>query len=216
MASLSVQYGCYPAELFQALVDARAQSKAKCQNLSVEYRGNVEDEAIFLIKQDGNAMVQFRVRDETLKQKDLPFDDWMDSDRIRKQIARQTPSEPTSTPIENLRAGMKKINVDATVLETPKPKQVHTQFGNLVMMAHTYVEDETGKVKLCLWDQQINCVHEGDVVQIRNASVATFKGEKQLRLGKSGSLTVVRNEPADSKPRPSTTNKKAAKKMVCA
>ncbi len=215
LASLSVQYGCYPAELFQALVTARAQSKASCQNLSVEYRGNVDNEAIFLIKQDGVAMVQFRVPDETLQQKNLAFDDWMESDRIRKQIAKQNPSEPTFVQIQNLRSGMKKVNLDATVLETPKPKQVHTQFGNLVMMANTYVEDETGKIKLCLWDQQIGSVREGDVVQLRNASVATFKGEKQLRLGKNGTLAVIRKAPAGAKPRASGP-KKVAKKIVCA
>jgi hypothetical protein len=179
LASLSVQYGCYPAEIFQAMVEAREGEKsiAACQNLTIEYRGTFDNEAIFLIKQNGNAQVQFRVNEETLKRKDLGFDSWMDSDRIRKQIARQNPTEPISSQVGNLRHGMKKVNVDqAKVLDTPQPKQVHTQFGNTIMMANVYVEDESGKIKLCLWDEQIKSVKAGDVIQIKNASVATFKG----------------------------------------
>lgn len=216
LATLSVQYGCYPAELFQAMVAARqtGESKAACQNLTVEYRGSVDDEAIFLIKQNGNAQVQFRVEEETLQQKDLAFDNWMDSDRIRKQIARQNPQEPTSTSISDLRHGMKKVNVDeARVLDTPEPKQVHTQFGNTITMANVYVEDESGKIKMCLWDEQVKSVHAGDVIQIKNASVATFKGEKQLRLGKTGAITVLRSE---QKKAPPAKAKKPAKKVIYA
>ncbi len=212
LASLSVQYGVYPAELFQTLLAAKENGKATCQDLTVEYRGNVDDESIFMIKQNGNAVVQFRVTDETLQQKNIAFDNWMDSDRIRKQIAKQNPSEPSSIYIRDLRHGMKKVNVDALVLETPQPKQVHTQFGNTVMMANVYIEDESGKIKLCLWDQQISTIVAGDNIQIRNASVATFKGEKQLRLGKNGTLTVAQNTSL-------TANQAVAgkaKKVVCA
>jgi replication factor A1 len=212
LASLSVQYGVYPAELFQALVAARENGKATCQNLTVEYRGNVDEEAIFLIKQNGNALVQFRVNEETLQQKNIPFENWMESDKIRKQMAKQNPAEPVSTPVRELRYGMKKVNVDALVLETPQPRQVHTQFGNSVMMANAYIEDETGKIKLCLWDQQVNSVAEGDTIQIRNASVATFKGEKQLRLGKNGTLTVIQS--GTSKTKHAAAGE--AKKVVCA
>ncbi len=195
LASLSIQYGCYPAELFQALLTAKENKKAACQNLTVEYRGDVDQEAIFLIKQNNNALVQFRVNQETLQQKDIAFENWMDSDRIRKQIAKQNPAEPVTTYVRDLRHGMKKVNVDALVLDTPQPKQVHTQFGNAVMMANVYIEDETGKIKLCLWDSQVNTIEAGNSIQIRNASVATFKGEKQLRLGKNGTLTVVGRQP---------------------
>ena len=217
LASLSVQYGCYPAELFQALVAAKEtrEGKGVCQNLTVEYRGSIDNEAIFLIKQNGIAQVQFRVNEETLKQKDLGFDSWMESDRIRKQIARQNPSEPVSTQVSDLRHGMKKVNVDqAKVLDSPQPKQVHTQFGNTIMMANVYVEDESGKIKLCLWDDQIKTVTAGDVIQIKNASVATFKGEKQLRLGKTGTITVLKNE--QPKPNQTTKTKKPTEKVVYA
>ena len=50
IALLSVKHNIYPAEVFQALVKARDNEKAVCGNLTVEYRGKVKDETIFLDK----------------------------------------------------------------------------------------------------------------------------------------------------------------------
>jgi replication factor A1 len=199
LASLSVQYGVYPAELFQALVAARQNKKASCQGLAVEYRGSVDSEAIFLIKQNDKVVVQFRVAETTLLQKDIAFENWMDTDKIRKQIAKQNPAGPTSSYIRDLRHGLKKINLEAKVLEIQEPRMVHTQFGSNALLANAVIEDETGKIKLCLWDQQVHAVAVGDTIQITNASVSTFKGEKQLRLGKTGTITVTQS--TSSKPK---------------
>jgi replication factor A1 len=185
-----VQYSVYPAELFQALVAAREHNKATCQNLTVEYRGSVDKEAIFLIKQDNKVIVQFRVAEETLLQKNIVFENWMDTDKIRRQMAKLNPAEPVSASISNLRHGMKKINLKAKVLEIQEPRMVHTQFGSNALLANAIIEDDSGKIKLCLWDQQVHAVAVGDVIQLTNASVSTFKGEKQLRLGKNGVLAV--------------------------
>ncbi len=210
LASLSVQYGVYPAELFQALVIARENKNASCQDLNVEYRGTVDNEAIFLIKQNNNVVVQFRVPEETLLQKNLAFDNWMDTDKIRKQIAKLNPSGPTSTYIRDLRHGMKKINLEAKVLEIEEPRMVHTQFGSNALLANAIIEDDTGKIRLCLWDQQVQSVAVGDMIQLTNASVSTFKGEKQLRLGKAGTLIVTERSPSKTKSQPKVASKNVA------
>jgi replication factor A1 len=212
LASLSVQYGVYPAELFQALVAARDAGKTTCENLTIEYRGSVDDEAIFLIKEDGKVVSQFRVTEQTLQQNDHNFESWVQNDRIRKQIAKQNPAEPVTTEIRDLRHGMKKVNVEAHVVETPEPKMVHTQFGNSALLTNAIIEDDSGRIQLCLWDQQVNAVAVGDKIKISGASVSTFKGEKQLRLGKTGTVTVLHND-GDSTVLPPTGN---GKKVVCA
>jgi replication factor A1 len=210
LASLSVQYGVYPAELFQALVAARENKKAICQGLTVEYRGSVDGEAIFLIKQNDKVVVQFRVEETTLLQKDIAFENWMDTDKIRKQIAKQNPAGSVSTYIRDLRHGLKKINLEAKVLEIQEPRMVHTQFGSNALLANAVIEDETGKIKLCLWDQQVHAVAVGDTIQVTNASVSTFKGEKQLRLGKTGILTVTQSSPSLTKSQAKVASKNVA------
>jgi replication factor A1 len=213
LASLSVQYGVYPAELFQSLVNAKEHKKSQCQGLTVEYRGSVDGEAIFLIKQENSVLVQFRVAEETLLEKDMSFDNWMNSDKIQKQIAKQNPAQPMSFSIKDLRHGMKKVNLAAKVLQVEEPRMVHTQFGNSALLANAIIEDETGKIKLCLWDQQVKAVSVGDAIQISNASVATFKGEKQLRLGKTGAVTVSQAGNSVGKTKPKAEGKE---KVICA
>lgn len=213
LASLSVKYNVYPTELFNSLVTAKEKGKSKCGDLSVEYRGSIHTEAIFLIKKETNVVVQFRVEEELLTRKDIRFEHWMDTDKIRKQIAKQNPAEPTSTLIKDLRIGMKKVNLDAQVLEVPKPQMVHTQFGNSALLTNAWIEDQTGKIKLSLWDQQVNAIVAGDTIQIKNATVAAFKGEPQLRLGKNATITVTQENPANAEKATKTTS---TKKVVCA
>jgi replication factor A1 len=190
LAFISAQHEVYPTELFQALINAKDTGKATISDLSVEYRGNINDQAIFLIKEEGKVVAQFRVPEDTLKRKDVSFDNWMDTNRIKKEIAKQNPA-PSHYKIEDLRVGMKKINIIAEVFETAEPSKVHTQFRDNAVVSNAIIGDETGKILLCLWDQQIGSVSVGDHIEVKNAHVATFKGEKQLRLGKNGSITVI-------------------------
>ncbi len=187
LAFISAQHNVYPTELFQALLQAKGQGKSVVEDLTVEYRGSVNDQAIFLIKNDGGVVAQFRVPEETLSKGDVSFDNWMDTGKVRREIARQIPA-PSHVKIEDLRVGMKKVNVIAEVLETSQPSKVHTQFRDNALVSNAVIGDETGTILLCLWDQQVNAVSVGDCIEVSNSHVATFKGDKQLRLGKNGKI----------------------------
>ncbi len=199
IALLSVKHNIYPSEVFQALIKARNNETAVCGNLSVEYRGKVKDEIIFLIKKEDRAVAQFRVDEQFLSRKDNPFESWMSTEKITKKIAKQN-TDSVFTSVNALRAGMKRVNVKAEVLEIPKPVQVHTQFGNTVMVVNALVQDDTGKIKLCLWEGQINAVTVGENIEIKNAHVCVFRGERQLRLGKKGILSPRQNAAEAIKP----------------
>jgi len=193
LAFLSVKQGIYLAELYEAMVAAREKGKIKCQNLLVEYRCSIKNEAIFLITKDSKIVLQFRVEEELLQKKDICFEHWMDTDKVRKQMNRQSFSPKASVLVQDLRHGMKKVNLEAKVLEIPTPSTVQTRYGNSAKVTNAWIEDETGKVKLCLWNEQAELFCVGDTVQIKNATVSTFKGERQLRLGKNGTATVLGN-----------------------
>jgi hypothetical protein len=191
IALLSVKYNVSPSEIIQALINARQHERAACGGLNVECRGKVKGETVFLITKDRAVVAQFPVREEFLFRTDTSFEIWMNTDKIRKKMAKQT-SENQFTQVNDLQAGTKKANLRANVLEIPKPSQVHTQFGNTVMVANAVVGDESGKIKLCLWEAQIGAVSVGDAIELRSAQVCMFRGEKQLRLGKNGLLTVLK------------------------
>jgi hypothetical protein len=190
LAFIAAQNDVYPTELFAALAESKDESKRTVGELTVEYRGNVSNQAIFLITKEGKVIAQFRVPEETLSRTDVSFDSSMETGRVRKEIAKQNPA-PSHLKIDSLRVGMKKINVNATVMEVSEPSKVHTQFRDNAIVSNAVIEDETGKMLLCLWDQQVNTVHIGDCIEVKNAHVALFKGEKQLRLGKNGTITIL-------------------------
>ncbi len=190
LAFLSVKHNVYLSELYQALISAKVTGKSTCGDLTIDYRGTIKHQAIFLITKANKVVVQFRVAEEFLLRKNISFESWLDTDKIRRQVTKQNLGIDL-TFIQNLRRGMKKINLKAEVLEIKEPVIVNTQFGSRVKVTDVWIADETGKVKLCLWGEQTNLPFAGDTVQIKGASVRAFKGENLLSLGRYGTLSVL-------------------------
>jgi replication factor A1 len=76
-------------------------------------------------------------------------------------------------------------------LEVEETKHVVTRHGNHAIVAKALIADETGTIKLCLWNGQIASVSPGDIVQIENAQVSSFRGERHMSLGKKGTLSNI-------------------------
>ena len=93
--------------------------------------------------------------------------------------------------IADLRNGMKRVSVEATVVEKGTPRQVMSKYGTeTYSVADAIVSDESGKIKLTLWNEQIAQVKVNDKIRIENGYVTSFKGEVQLNVGKFGKMTV--------------------------
>jgi replication factor A1 len=93
--------------------------------------------------------------------------------------------------IKDLQNGMKRISVEAKVVEKGDVREVRSRFGNeTYRIVDAVVADESGSIKLTLWNEQIDQVNVGDNVKIDNGYVTSFKGEIQLNVGKFGKLAV--------------------------
>ena len=114
----------------------------------------------------------------------------METDRIRRYLAKKARTA-TANSIKDLRTGMNHVNLKVKILEVAEPKHVVTRYGNHASVAKVLIADETGAIKLCLWNGQIEAVSAGDTVQIENAQVSAFRGERQMSLGKTGTLRNV-------------------------
>jgi replication factor A1 len=189
LAFLSVKHNVDPDKLFQALVSIKEREKVRCESLSIEFRGRVRDEKIFLIMKDSKVVAQFRASESFLAEVVNPLRKFMDCDRIRRYLARKADAFQSSF-IGGLRVGMKHVNLSAKVLEISKSVSVSTRFGTSAVVANALIGDKTGTIKLTLWNAQIGSVSVGDNVQIRDAQAFAFKGEKQLRIGRKGTLSV--------------------------
>jgi replication factor A1 len=192
LAFLSVKYEVDPDVLFNALVYAGENQKSKCGNLSIELRGETQDKAVFLILKESKVVAQFPIFKEFLLERDNPVKRFMKTDMIRRHLVKKNKGSH-SLPIRDLRTGMSQINLKAKVLEIPTPKLVFTRFGNYASVANALIADETGTIKLCLWNGQIGSISVGDTIQVENARASTFRGERQLNVGKKGTLSNIKN-----------------------
>jgi len=93
--------------------------------------------------------------------------------------------------IRDLRNGMKRVSVEAKVIEKSDPREVLSRFKDEThKVATAIIADETGTIKMTLWNEQINQVNVNNIVKVDNGYVSSFKGEIQLNVGRYGKLTV--------------------------
>jgi len=93
--------------------------------------------------------------------------------------------------IKELRNGMRRVEVEAKVLEKSPTREVMSRYKDVVhRVATAIVSDDTGKIKLTLWNEQIGQVNVNDNVKVENGYITTFRGEMQLNVGRYGKLTV--------------------------
>ena len=86
---------------------------------------------------------------------------------------------------------MKRVTVEANVVEKGETRQVKSRYKDETYdVADAVVADETGSIKLTLWNEQIDQVDVGNKVKIENGYVTSWSGQLQLNVGKFGTMTV--------------------------
>ena len=180
-----------PNLLIDAFVEAWRNKVSHCGSLTISCRTVNQDSATFLLTNKETVVSQFPIKQEALR---IP-----DSFRHYIQyVPTPTPSSEKSKPrrkkINELKSGMKGVGVTAKIVTIPTRKLVDTRWGGQSYVSNVSITDETGSIQLSLWNNQIDSVHVGDVVEIENGYVASFAGEPQLRLGRKGTLSTVNAE----------------------
>jgi len=92
--------------------------------------------------------------------------------------------------IVELKPGMRRVDVGGTIKNMENPRDVQTKFGP-GQVATATLADESGEVKVTLWNEAIAKVKVNDKIQIENGYVDSFRGELQLNVGRYGKLTKV-------------------------
>ncbi len=92
--------------------------------------------------------------------------------------------------IKDLEVRQGNVDIVVEVVEKGEIREF-SKFGRTGRVCNATVKDESGEIKLTLWNEQIDQVKPGDKVHITNGYVSEFQGEKQLTTGKFGKLEVV-------------------------
>ncbi|TLY03866.1 MAG: DNA-binding protein [Thaumarchaeota archaeon] len=94
--------------------------------------------------------------------------------------------------IDQLNKPQNRLEPIEGVIDTiSEPRTVNLRTGGQAQVADAVLKDDTGQIKLTLWDAQIKMVKPGSKVKIENGYVTTFKGENALNVGKYGKLSVL-------------------------
>jgi len=180
LAIIAVKYKIDSGELLDHVVEAWNQKESKSIQMTVKCRQKTEDSAVFLFTIGQNVVAQFPIPNRVLQGK-YQLESYM------RMISRKA-STVVNPKIKDLRAGMKNVNLKVRVLEIPEPNRVYTRLGAPALVSNVLVSDETGTMRMSLWNQQISAVSEGDEINIENGRIASFRGELQLRIGRNASL----------------------------
>jgi len=94
--------------------------------------------------------------------------------------------------IKDLRDEMRRVDVEAKVIQKSETREVSSRYRNeTYSVADAIVKDDTGTIKLTLWNEQIDQVNVDDTVRIENGYIRSFRGEIQLNVGRYGKLTIL-------------------------
>ena len=194
LTKISVKHRIDPNKLFNKIVDAWKNRRSKCKQLTIQCREKMRDRAIFLITTDSKVVAQFPVPEHLLKEtaplKEFAYVIEREKNALMK---KRNNNEVRYFKIKDLKTGMKRINLKARVLAISRPQLALTKYNDYVMFSNVTLTDETGNMKLTLWNGRINSLSINDIVEIENANVTAYRGETQLRIGRQGKLRVIEN-----------------------
>jgi hypothetical protein len=189
-----MKHGLNPDRLVDAFIDAWANTTSHFAEWTIQCRQQQDDVAMFLITSGDEVIAQFP----------LPLVILNDADRLKRLFkdTSQQPPKLTNTPqrrtIADLRSGMKHVTVTGTVQTISSKNIVTTRWGTETVVANATITDGTGTILFSLWNAQIDQVHEGDRIKIRDGYIIRYRGALQIRLKRNGSYQILDASPSQS------------------
>ena len=95
--------------------------------------------------------------------------------------------------ISELKVGQGQVNVQGTIKNIGDTRAFN-KYGKDLKVANAILEDESGSIKLSLWNDDITRIKNGDKIKITNGYVSEFNSEKQLSAGKMGKIEIVEDK----------------------
>jgi hypothetical protein len=186
IAVLALKHNLDLKEFLSHIIEAWKKDNSRYEMINIECRQRKEDSAIFLLTLKEDVLAQFSLSKKNLEQN-------LQShiiERIVQSVSSSRRSRARELKIEDLRVGMKNINLEAEILDIPEPNLVYTRYGTRSSVSNILIGDETGAIRMSLWNEYISQIHKGDTVRIEKGIVASFRGEPQLRIGRNGNLII--------------------------
>ena len=192
LARISGKYGMDMSKFFQCIDNAWMRGESSFDDVLIKRRLAVEDGYVFLITKNRRFIAQLKltrnVREYLLKVDIASF--LLEN----PYVAEQAKLRSGDLRIRDLSSNIKSFNLRAKVTEKSTPRTVFSRFGEALLLSTATISDESGTIRLPLWNDQIDTVSVGDLLHIENAHLKRFRGELQVTVGKFSELRVIKNE----------------------
>ena len=99
--------------------------------------------------------------------------------------------------IKDLKPKLGNVDIVIDVVDVGDAREFN-KFGKPGKVATAIAKDETGDIKLTLWNEDIDKVKAGDKIHLTNGYVNEWQGEMQLTTGRMGKMEVVGKAEAGS------------------
>jgi len=86
---------------------------------------------------------------------------------------------------------MRRVDLDMKIVEIEEPRQYASRTGKEGRVTTAIGEDDSGRIKISIWDKDIDRVKVGNTVKIRNGYARLFRDEVHVSAGMYGKLEVV-------------------------
>jgi len=90
-----------------------------------------------------------------------------------------------------MKQDMRKIDLDLKIVEIEEPRTYTSRTGKEGRVTTAIGEDDSGRIKITLWDKDIDRVKVGNQIRIRNGYSRLFRNEVYVSAGVYGKLEVV-------------------------
>jgi replication factor A1 len=190
IVKIAAKYDFEPKLLVESFIEAWNNKNDDCGSLKITCRGinDNEDSATFLVTCEEKVVSQFPIKTKVLENHNV-FKNHLQQIPIKEIIERYNRKDTgLHKRISQLRYKMKRVDLKAKIIEIPPSLRVMTRFGHRAKVTNIKIADETGSIRLSLWNKGIDGLHVGDNVEIENSYVARYRGELQLRLGRKGTI----------------------------
>ena len=114
LARIAMRNKVDPSKFFNCIFEAWNNNEAECKQLIVRCRKRTKDSAIFLFINVQKVIAQFPIPTTILQGKNQ-IESYM-----RKMPPKRASSGKINVPIKDLKTGMKKVSLKATVVEKPE------------------------------------------------------------------------------------------------
>lgn len=99
----------------------------------------------------------------------------------------------TEYTVEELDAEGDDVEITGRIAELPTPRAVSTRYGQKRIVTVVF-EDDTGKVDLTLWEEEIDAIEEGAEVKIEGGYVREWAEDIQLNISREGTIERIDEE----------------------